>query len=141
MVMDREAHAAMLEEGLSIESIARETGRSPSTVAYWVNKHGLASRHGPKHAARGGIERERLQALVEEGLSIRAIAAHCDVSPTTVRHWLQKYEPRRGPPATRGEMSLSPPAFFASARAMAGVHSYVSGSRAAIAVHGVTPRR
>ncbi len=28
-------------EGRSIESIARETGRAASTVAYWVNKHGL----------------------------------------------------------------------------------------------------
>ena len=58
--MDRETLAAMLEEGRSIESIARETGRSASTVAYWVNKHGLVSRHAPKHAARGGIEREQL---------------------------------------------------------------------------------
>ena len=45
--MDREALAAMLEEGRSIESIARETGKSASTVAYWVNKHGLVSRHAP----------------------------------------------------------------------------------------------
>ena len=36
-----------LEAGRSIESIARETGRDPSTVAYWVNKHGLASEHAP----------------------------------------------------------------------------------------------
>ena len=41
--MDREALAAMLEAGRSIESIARETGKSASTVAYWVNKHGLTS--------------------------------------------------------------------------------------------------
>jgi helix-turn-helix protein len=78
-------------EGRSIESIARETGRAPSTVAYWVNKHGLTSQHAPRHAARGGIERERLQALVEAGLSIRQIAARCDVSATTVRHWLQRH--------------------------------------------------
>ena len=88
--MDRETLAARLAEGRSIESIARETGRAPSTVAYWVNKYGLMSQHAARHAPRGGIERDQLEALVEEGLSVRQIAARCDVSATTVRHWLQR---------------------------------------------------
>jgi transposase-like protein len=83
--------ASQLEDGRSIESIARETGRSPSTVAYWVNKHGLASRHAARHAARGGVPRERLEALVQDGRSIREIAAALDLSATAVRHWLAKY--------------------------------------------------
>lgn len=87
----------MLAEGRSIESIARETGRSASTVAYWVNKHGLTSQHASRHAARGGIEREQLVALVEEGLSIRQIAARREVSATTVRHWLQRHELKTQP--------------------------------------------
>jgi transposase len=91
MDMDATVLAAQLAEGRSIESIARESGRAASTVAYWVNKHGLVSRHAPRHAARGGIARERLQSLVEEGLSIREIAKRCEVSATTVRHWLQRY--------------------------------------------------
>ena len=41
--MDAAWLAEQLEAGRSIESIARETGRDPSTVAYWVNKYGLAS--------------------------------------------------------------------------------------------------
>ena len=90
--MDRETLAAMLEEGRSIESIARETGRAASTVAYWVNKHGLASRHAPKHAARGGIERERLEELLAEGLTLRAMAERLGVSYTTVRHWMARFE-------------------------------------------------
>jgi hypothetical protein len=65
--------------------------RHPSTVAYWVNKHGLTSQHAPKHAARGGIERETLAALVAEGLTVRAIATHLGLSYTTVRHWLGRY--------------------------------------------------
>jgi transposase-like protein len=89
--MEREWLAAELRAGRSIESIARETGRHPSTVAYWVNKHGLASRHAPKHRTRGGIERNALEALVQEGLSIRQIASELDLSPTAVRHWLTKY--------------------------------------------------
>ena len=89
--MDAATLAAQLAEGRSIESIARESGRAASTVAYWVNKHGLMSSHAPRHAPRGGIERERLQELVEEGLSIRQIAAELGVSYTTVRHWLAKH--------------------------------------------------
>jgi transposase-like protein len=67
--------ASQLAEGRSIESIARDAGRPASTVAYWVNKHGVVSAHATRHAPRGGIPRERLQALVEQGLSIRAMAA------------------------------------------------------------------
>jgi transposase len=95
--MDRATLEAALAEGRSIESIARETGRAASTVAYWVNKYGLTSQHAPRHAARGGIEREQLLALVEEGLSIRQIASRCQVSATTVRHWLQRYELKTQP--------------------------------------------
>jgi len=82
----------MLAEGRSIEAIARETGRAASTVAYWVNKHGLTSQHAERHAPRGGIERVELQALLDEGLSIRAMAQRLGVSYTTVRHWLAKHE-------------------------------------------------
>src|SRR5919201_3568462 len=89
--MDATWLASRLSEGRSIESIAREAGRSPSAVGYWVNKHGLTSTHAAKHAPRGGITRERLQALVEDGRSIREIAAEVDVSAATVRHWLRKY--------------------------------------------------
>ncbi len=95
--MDRATLEAQLAQGRSIELIARERGLAASTVAYWVNKHGLMSQHAPRHAARGGIDRERLQALIEEGLSIRQIAARCEVSATTVRHWLQRYELKTQP--------------------------------------------
>jgi transposase len=90
--MERERLAAELETGRSIEAIARATGRAPSTVAYWVNKHGLASRHAARHAARGGLAREQLEPLVERGMSIRQIAAELGVSYSTVRHWLARYD-------------------------------------------------
>jgi transposase len=95
--MDREALAAQLQAGRSIEAIARESSRAASTVASWVNKHGLTSQHAARHAPRGGIERDQLQALVEEGLSIRQIAARSGVSATTVRHWLQRHELKTQP--------------------------------------------
>jgi transposase-like protein len=83
--------ASQLEAGRSIESIARETGRAPSTVAYWVNEHGLASQHAPRHATRGGLTREQLEPLVAAGVPIRKMAERLGVSYTTVRHWLRRY--------------------------------------------------
>jgi transposase-like protein len=83
--------ASRLEAGRSIESIAREAARSPSTVAYWVNKHGLTSHHAERHRARGGLTREQLEPLVEAGVPIRRMAEALGVSYTTVRHWLKHY--------------------------------------------------
>ena len=90
MSMPSSASPARLGD-VSGPAVTLADGRSPSTVAYWVNKHGLASRHAPKHAARGGIARDVLQPLVESGLSIREIAAELGLSACTVRHWLRKY--------------------------------------------------
>jgi transposase-like protein len=103
--MDKDWLAARLEAGASIEAVAREVGKHPSTVAYWVNKHGLKSGYAPCHAAKGALAREQLESLVEAGLSIRQIAGALDRSPTTVRHWLRhhgletqpaRYAPRHG---------------------------------------------
>jgi transposase-like protein len=89
--MDKAALAAELASGRSIESIAREHGRDPSTVAYWVNKHGLVSAHAAKHAARGGIPRERLTELVEAGMTVQRIGEELGRGATTVRYWLKKH--------------------------------------------------
>ena len=80
-----------LAAGRSIESIAREVERHPSTVAHWVRTHGLQSPHAERHASRGGLDRALLTELVEEGLTTRDIAARVDRSQTTVRHWLREY--------------------------------------------------
>jgi hypothetical protein len=58
--MDRAWLHQQLAASRPIEAIAREVDRDPSTVAYWVAKHGLASTHAAKHAARGGPSREQL---------------------------------------------------------------------------------
>src|SRR6478672_3515663 len=100
--MDREWLASQLKAGRSLESIAREAGLNPSTVAYWANKHGLASTHAPRHAARGGIARDELKALVDEGRSVREIAREFEVSAATVRHWLRAYGLKTRLAAARG---------------------------------------
>jgi transposase-like protein len=89
--VERDWLAQRLESGQSIEAIAREVGRHPSSVAYWVHKDGLASMHAVRHAPCGGIERGHLLELIDEGLSIRGIADRLGVSYATVRHWLRKH--------------------------------------------------
>jgi transposase-like protein len=89
--MDRAWLAERMESGASIEAIAREVGRDPSTVAYGVNKHGLRSRHAQRHALRGPLAREDLEPLVAVGMSIRQIARALERSPTTIRHWLRHH--------------------------------------------------
>ena len=106
--MDKESLELLLSQGLSIEKIATRFGKHPSTVSYWMTKHGLTAVNRQKHAARGGIERVRLEDLVNGGASIQTIALELQRSSATVRHWLSKYgletrgtERRRGASAAR----------------------------------------
>lgn len=89
--MQREALETWLGEGLALEQIGRIVGKHPSTVAYWVQKHGLSAANKARHAARGGIPPETLAALVASNLTIREIASELDRSTATVRHWLRRY--------------------------------------------------
>jgi transposase len=90
--MDRESLETWLEHGLSLQQIARRVGKDPSTVGYWVQKHGLEAVHRDRHRARGGIARETLEGLVESGASIAQIAEAVGRSKATVRHWLKRYD-------------------------------------------------
>ena len=90
-VMEKDWLEARLAEGRSIESIAKEVGKHPSTIGYWVKHHGLRSPHADRRAARGGLDRERLERLVQQGLSTRRIAQEVGRSQGTVRHWLKQH--------------------------------------------------
>jgi transposase len=83
---DLEQHLAA---GLSLESIGREVKRHPSTIAYWLRKHGLTPVHAARHAPKGEVPESSLRALVEEGLTVRQIAARLDRGTASVRHWLR----------------------------------------------------
>lgn len=89
--MDRGSLEQLLERGLSLEKIARRFGVHESTVASWVEKHGLEPAHARRHRARGALERENLERLVANGATIAEIAEAVDRSKTTVRHWLQRF--------------------------------------------------
>jgi transposase len=90
--MDRDWLEAQLSAGRSIEAIAREVGKHPSTVGYWVTRFELASLHAAKHAAKGAPDRAVVARLVEEGLTVQQIAERLGVGATTVRHWLRRFE-------------------------------------------------
>jgi transposase-like protein len=89
--MDKESLELLLDQGLSVERIAKRFGKDPSTVSYWMKKHGLVSPYREKHAAKGGIAEARLVELIESGASVATIAETLRISSSTVRHWLNKY--------------------------------------------------
>jgi transposase len=97
--MDRELLEGMLGEGMSLAAIGRQFGRHESTVAYWVERHALRAAGADVHAARGGIGREELLTLVEEGMSIAQIASRLDRSKGAVRYWLNRHGLRTSTPA------------------------------------------
>jgi transposase len=89
--MDRTALKQLLDEGLSLAEIGRRLDRHESTVAYWVDRHGLRANNRERHAARGGLALELIEPMVKRGMSIAQIAAEVDRSKAAVRHWLRKY--------------------------------------------------
>lgn len=90
--MEKAWLASQLDAGRSYEDIGREVGKHPSTVSYWAKKHGLTSTHAKRHAARGEIERWRLERAIACDLSIREIAEVFERSTATVRHWLSHHQ-------------------------------------------------
>jgi transposase-like protein/transcription elongation factor Elf1 len=87
--MDRSHLESLLAAGCSLDDIGRRTGRHASTVAYWVEKHGLQAAGHHRHAPRGGLGRDLLADLVERGFTVAEITAQVDRSATTVRYWLR----------------------------------------------------
>ena len=99
--MDRDRLKRYLDEGLSLAEIGILENRDPSTVGYWVKKHGLEANGRELHAARGELSRELLEDLVARDMTLAEIAQELDRSVSSVRHWLRKYgiatRGRRGP--------------------------------------------
>jgi transposase-like protein len=89
--MDKSALQLLLGQGESVERIARRFGKHPSTVSYWMQKHGLAAPNRERHAAKGGIEEALLADLVSAGMTIREIASSVGRSGGSVRHWMRRY--------------------------------------------------
>jgi len=92
--MDRAELEEFLAQGLSLNQIGARVARHPSTVAYWVQTHGLVA-NGAKHARRTNIDPDLLKALADEGLPARAISERLGVSQSTVNRLLLRQGIRR----------------------------------------------
>lgn len=79
-----------LAKGMSLEAIGKEVGKHPSTVSYWLKKHGLRAAGKDLHAPNGAVDPMRLRKLVDAGASIREIADDLGVGYSTVRYWLRR---------------------------------------------------
>jgi hypothetical protein len=89
--MDRAQLELWLDEGLSLDQIGRLVNRHPSTVGYWVKKHGLVANGHERNAPKGGLERADLEPLVDEGLTLEEIGLRLDRSITSVRYWINRH--------------------------------------------------
>jgi transposase len=89
--VERESLERLLAQGLSLEEIGRRFRKHPSTISHWLKKYGLKAVHHEKHAARGGIEREQLERLIEAGRTQREMAAELGVGHGTIRYWLTRF--------------------------------------------------
>jgi hypothetical protein len=69
-------------------------GKDPSTVGYWVKKHGLVAVHRDKYAPKGTIDPEELARRIALGLTRAELAMKLGVSGTTVNYWLRKLRMR-----------------------------------------------
>jgi len=87
--MDRRNLESLLARGCSLDEIGRRMGCHASTVSYWLERYGLEPVGAATHRPRGGLDRHRLEGLVEDGRTVAEIAAQVDRSPTTVRYWLR----------------------------------------------------
>jgi hypothetical protein len=89
--MTKEELELYLAEGLSLEQIGKRVHRNPSTISYHLKKHGLKPVNQGKHANKGRISEDALRILVNEGATLREMAAELHRSVATIRHWLNKY--------------------------------------------------
>ncbi len=89
--MERGFLEKCLAKGMSLEAIGMEVGKHPSTIGYWLKKHGLTAAGRERFSPRGGLERAPLEAAVENGLTLEGMATLVDRDISTVRYWLRRY--------------------------------------------------
>lgn len=92
--MERGFLEECLAQKLSLDAIAELAGKHPSTVGHWLKRHGLVASNAQRHAPKGGMERDVLKALLDEGRTLREIADRLDRSVATIRHWMLRYDLR-----------------------------------------------
>lgn len=81
-----------LAKGMSLEAIGELVGRHPSTVSYWLKKHGLTAVGSEKHARRTPLCQDELRLLVNSGATLAEMAMRLDRSIASVRYWINRYQ-------------------------------------------------
>jgi hypothetical protein len=89
--MDKRCLEDCLAKGMSLPEIGRLVGKPAGTVGYWVKRHSLKANGADKYSPRGGVDWELLEILVDEGLTVREIAAELSLSPSMVRRGMERY--------------------------------------------------
>jgi transposase len=90
--MDKRFLEGCLDEGMSLKAIGERVGKHPSTVGYWLKKHGLTALGAAKYARRGPVCRTELRSLAGGGATVAEMAVRLDRSESTIRYWLRRYE-------------------------------------------------
>lgn len=88
--MDKRFLEECLAHGMSLEAIGDQVGKHPSTVSYWLKKHGLKAAGKGRHSPNGAVDPDRVPRLVEEGFPIRQMAAEFGVGYSTMRYWVKR---------------------------------------------------
>src|SRR5438034_9479705 len=88
--MDRRFLEEQLAAGRSLEQIGALVGKHPSTVAYWLKKHGMVAANHDKNAPKGTIDPGLFSELVSLGLTRAELGAKLGISGSTVTYWLRK---------------------------------------------------
>ncbi len=89
--MDRGWLEECLAAGMSLDAISERAGKHPSTVSYWLKKHGLRAAATATHAPKGPIEKSQLVELIAEGIALKEMAVRLERSVTVVRYWIARY--------------------------------------------------
>jgi len=88
--MDKPFLENCLAEGMSLEQIGELAGKHPSTVSYWLKKHGLRANGADRHSPKRSIDPARVQELAEAGATIREICEQLGAGYSSVRYWIVK---------------------------------------------------
>jgi transposase len=89
--MEREPLERYLAEGLSLHAIGKRAGKHPTTVGYWLRKHGLAAVNAERCRPKGGVRADELARLVADGGTIESIAEDLGRSVSTIQYWLRRH--------------------------------------------------
>lgn len=114
--MDKGWLQECLAAGMSLDAIGERAGKHPSTVGYWLKKHGLRAAGRERHAPKGAVDEARLRELVESGASIRQIAKELGIGYSTVRYWLERCDLETDPGVRRRESAAAREAGLERAR-------------------------